>query len=116
MLKAIKWTICYVVVWIVLSFFWAQMCFTTTQSEAGQAMGLVMGFFIITPGIFIMYAVIPVSIYLRKNKYKGWTFKNMAAGGYILLIVLSCFWFIFQQYQNYQSKKLWEQQLKGLGY
>lgn len=108
-----KWIISYIAVWIVLTFFWAKYCFAITSSEAGQAMGLVMGFFIITPGIFIIFAAIHVSISLKKNQHKGWTLRNIVAGGLILMVVLSCSWGIFYLYRNYQAHKqadkLWEQ-------
>ena len=112
-LATLKWITVYIICWIVLSFFWAKACLSHYYSEAGQAMGLLGGFIIITPGTFIILTLIPVFRYLKKNKHKGWTFRNIVRGGYILMVVLSFSWGIFNFYRNYQAAKksyeLWEQ-------
>lgn len=76
-LTIFKWitiTIYIICWWLILNYFWAQWCFSYTESEAGQAMRLLVGVFVSTFGMALVFIVAGVVMRFcraaRRNRVK----------------------------------------------
>ncbi|MCD4779832.1 MAG: hypothetical protein K8S27_04700 [Candidatus Omnitrophica bacterium] len=66
----LKWIGSYVLSFIVLFYVWALYCFHSTTSEAGQAMGLVIGLIYILIGLTILFIIVGVLKFQKNKKFK----------------------------------------------
>lgn len=82
-LTIFKWitiTIYIICWWLILYYFWAQWCLSYTESEAGQAMGLLVGVFVVTFGLLLVFIVVGVTMYFRRRGRSIFRRDGMNAG------------------------------------
>jgi len=112
LIAAIKWIVGCAVVWYLSFYLWVDYCSKATSSEAGQAAGLLIGFVLVTFGAVTNCAAIALFFYLKNNRHKGFSSKNILAGVFFVFFVLCLLGEGFMVFQTYQEDKEWKEQRK----